>query len=750
MEEYLSIGKAAKILGVTPKTLRRWEAAKTIRSERTPTGYRRYRADDVMRLLTRHHVGFGTRCVVYARVSSAKQSHDGNLDRQRDRLLEEAQKRGYDPVLVVAEQASGINDKRRGLWRVLQLAEKRGFDVLLIEFPDRLARFGYRYLTEYLRAFDVRVETVQDMPPASFEEELTRDLITILTVFSARLYGRRSRGFRKKSQVPFKSIMRKEVNKPLAKAVKTLILPLLDANTGKREALAATESLFTKMVRFYLDILLTNPSCWDKVMKVNTKTGEILSERSPDNKHILTRLEFATTSTPAHPTPTHPLSILPGGEDAPTEFRRAAINRAIGMAKSYRSNRKRWESLPTSRRGKPPAIPAVRSMPVTLYKGMALLVREETRSFLSVKVWNGEEWRLEEYPVAIAPYQRALLSVAEAEQARLDEVRAEVRTLRKAGREEAANTLLATAGQQQEGIPVMESGTLFHDGKRWRFHVPLATPIQVKRAKDQLAENPDLPVTTVDVGENNLAVAVAFDGAKVKGTLFIPGRQHEQRRFRRLKAIAVRQRKTGCRPKRGSNQRIWRSVRDGEEDVAKQTARRIVDLAKAHGSKVIVFEALGRMHNPKRTGWMKRQNLRQSYWMRGKIMRWVRHMALHEGILTVTRDAQFTSQACPRCGHLGARFCEAAHHRRRGKDVFRCYACGWSGNADLVGALNLRKKWLRIFPSIAKLRHEQELREAQGKRTNRRQSKKVATTKTGPNRRMAAPSCGFHRNREVG
>ncbi|MDA8195388.1 MAG: recombinase family protein [Thermaerobacter sp.] len=105
---------------------------------------------------------------------------------------------GYDPVLVVAEQASGINDKRRGLWRVLRLAEKRGYDVLLIESPDRLARFGYRYLVEYVRLFDVRVETTQETPCASLEQELARDLITIVTVFSARLYGRRSKGLRKK------------------------------------------------------------------------------------------------------------------------------------------------------------------------------------------------------------------------------------------------------------------------------------------------------------------------------------------------------------------------------------------------------------------------------------------------------------------------------------------------------------------------------------------------------------------------
>ena len=90
--------------------------------------------------------------------------------------------------------------------------------------------------------------------------------------------------------------------------------------------------------------------------------------------------------------------------------------------------------------------------------------------------------------------------MAEAEQARIDAVQADARTLRKAGREEEAQTLLATEGRQQEGIPVMESGTLFHDGKRWRFHVPLSISIQVERAKDQLAENPDLPVTTVDLG----------------------------------------------------------------------------------------------------------------------------------------------------------------------------------------------------------------------------------------------------------
>ncbi|MCY0898462.1 MAG: transposase [Firmicutes bacterium] len=250
-----------------------------------------------------------------------------------------------------------------------------------------------------------------------------------------------------------------------------------------------------------------------------------------------------------------------------------------------------------------------------------------------------------------------------------------------------------------------------------------------------MAENPELPIATVDLGMNNLAVAVAFTGAKVKGILFLSGRQHEQRRFRPLKAIAVRQHKTGERLKRGANHTIWKHLKNREDAVARQVAGQIVDFAQANGSPVIVFEVLSRMKNPKRPGWMTRQNLRRSDWLRGKIMHWVRYMALHEeGMLTVTRDAQFTSQARPRCGHLGARFHEAPHHRRRGQDVFPCYACGWTGHADLVGALNRRKKWRRLFLSLATLRHEQQLREAPGQRTNRRRRKSVPTMKTGPNR----------------
>lgn len=124
---------------------------------------------------------------------------DGNLERQRDRLLEAARAQGYRVIDVIAEQASGINEKRRGLRHLLEMGRAGKIDVVFVEFKDRLARFGYAYIETFLASYDVRVVCLEETRGGSSEEELTKDLIIIIiTVFSARLYGRRSHGFRKK------------------------------------------------------------------------------------------------------------------------------------------------------------------------------------------------------------------------------------------------------------------------------------------------------------------------------------------------------------------------------------------------------------------------------------------------------------------------------------------------------------------------------------------------------------------------
>jgi len=191
------ISQAARLLGVTPKTLRVWEQQDKIHPIRTPGNQRRYPQEEIDRLLGVKRPE-NPRCVIYARVSSHKQATDGNLDRQRERLETYAAAQGYAVVKVFTEVASGLNEKRRKLNRLLKMTCDRQIDVVVIEFKDRLARFGFRYIEQYLAAFNVTIDIANGEEPKSAQQELVDDMLAIVASFSARLYGQRSKKFRRK------------------------------------------------------------------------------------------------------------------------------------------------------------------------------------------------------------------------------------------------------------------------------------------------------------------------------------------------------------------------------------------------------------------------------------------------------------------------------------------------------------------------------------------------------------------------
>lgn len=78
------------------------------------------------------------------------------------------------------------------------MAREGKMDLVVVEFRDRLARFGFTYIERYLNAFGVRVEVVNGEEPKSLQEELVQDMLSILTVFSTKLYGSRRKEFRKR------------------------------------------------------------------------------------------------------------------------------------------------------------------------------------------------------------------------------------------------------------------------------------------------------------------------------------------------------------------------------------------------------------------------------------------------------------------------------------------------------------------------------------------------------------------------
>jgi len=172
---------------ITRLTLYKWEQEGLIDPARTPGGHRRYSQAELEDLLgIESHTRQGG--CVYGRVSTRKQKD--NLARQVRRLNEYAKRHDLPITTEVTDIASGLKENRRGLMRVLHMAEQGSIDFVLIEYKDRLARFGYHYLERFLESHGVEVLVKEDDVDKSAQEELVEDVLKIVTVFSARLYGK--------------------------------------------------------------------------------------------------------------------------------------------------------------------------------------------------------------------------------------------------------------------------------------------------------------------------------------------------------------------------------------------------------------------------------------------------------------------------------------------------------------------------------------------------------------------------------
>ena len=194
--------EAAYELGVSTKTIHRWDEAGKLRTVRTIGNQRRIPIEEIWRL--RSQGKRAERCVLYARVSSARQEQDSHLARQTARLREAATSRGYEVVQMITEQASSLNERRKGMKKLLSLIAEQAVDVVLIEYPERLVRFGFGYLGQAFSWKEVRLEVLD--PPKHQEptEELIEDMLTIVTVFAGRLYGQRAKGVRKRVETVLK------------------------------------------------------------------------------------------------------------------------------------------------------------------------------------------------------------------------------------------------------------------------------------------------------------------------------------------------------------------------------------------------------------------------------------------------------------------------------------------------------------------------------------------------------------------
>jgi predicted site-specific integrase-resolvase len=187
----LSVKECKEIYGLSRITLINYEKKGLIKPVRTPGGVRRYRVEDIERLLgmledKQKRVG---KTILYARVSTRKQQP--YLENQVQRLEEYAKSRGWE-YEVIKEIASGVNESRRGLQKLLNMVKRGEVERVVVEYPDRLARFGFHYLKEFFDGFGVELIVINGREGEKERvQELAEDLVAIVSSFAAKIYGQR-------------------------------------------------------------------------------------------------------------------------------------------------------------------------------------------------------------------------------------------------------------------------------------------------------------------------------------------------------------------------------------------------------------------------------------------------------------------------------------------------------------------------------------------------------------------------------
>jgi len=189
MDRLVGIGEAAEVLGVSITTLRRWEAEGKLVVEHTPGGHRRYDLAKLRPEQYRATLDAARQTVAYARVSSHDQKAD--LERQKQVLELYCARQGWT-FEVIADLGSGMNDNKKGLKKLLGAIIDGSVGRLVISHKDRLLRFGADLVFAICEAKGVEVVILNQGEDTPFEEDLAKDVLEIITVFSARLYGSRS------------------------------------------------------------------------------------------------------------------------------------------------------------------------------------------------------------------------------------------------------------------------------------------------------------------------------------------------------------------------------------------------------------------------------------------------------------------------------------------------------------------------------------------------------------------------------
>jgi len=178
----------AELLNVTVKTLQRWDREKTLVANRTPTNRRYYTYDQYLQFKGIGKDADFRKIVIYTRVSTRNQTDD--LENQVDFLQTYVNAKGLIADEIIRDYGSGLNYNRKKWNQLLGEVMENKVKMILVSHKDRFVRFGFDWFEKFCNKFNVEIVVVKN-EKLSPQEELVQDIVSILHVFSFRLYGLR-------------------------------------------------------------------------------------------------------------------------------------------------------------------------------------------------------------------------------------------------------------------------------------------------------------------------------------------------------------------------------------------------------------------------------------------------------------------------------------------------------------------------------------------------------------------------------
>lgn len=178
----------AELLGVSVKTLQRWDRNGILKANRTPTDRRYYTYDQYLQFKGINTVEDNREIVIYARVSTRNQKDD--LKNQVEFLKTFCNSKGMIVSQCIEDFGSGLNYNRKKWNQLLNEVMENKIKTIVISNKDRFIRFGYDWFEKFCEKFHTSIIVVNN-ETLSPNEELVQDIISILHVFSCRLYGLR-------------------------------------------------------------------------------------------------------------------------------------------------------------------------------------------------------------------------------------------------------------------------------------------------------------------------------------------------------------------------------------------------------------------------------------------------------------------------------------------------------------------------------------------------------------------------------